>query len=69
MGDGANDALNRWVRRGMPINLKRKKVERIVCHCGKEWHDRTGLMQHENKKHGKNHSFYQIDLGMNDERF
>lgn len=69
MGDGAQYALQQWVRGGMLDPPKRKQVERIKCHCGKECYGRAGLMQHENKKHGARHSFQQIDLVMNDERY
>jgi hypothetical protein len=69
MGDGAQYAIEQWVKSGMPDNLKRKKVERVVCHCGKECHGRAGLMQHENAKHGTRHKFQDIDLVMNGERY
>lgn len=53
MADGAQYALNSWIRAGMPRRVqKRNKPVRVKCpECGKEVNGKASLMQHENAKH------------------
>lgn len=69
MGDGAMDALNGWVRAGMPQPKPKYRKPRVSCLCcKKEVHGYSGLMQHINAKHEKKaFSYWQIDLMHNKE--
>ena len=70
MGDGAKQALNSWVKSGMPCGLRIKPIVRVNCpECGKEVHGKGALMQHQNAKHNYKYSWPEICSVQDDERW
>lgn len=70
MGDGAEYAIQSYIRSGMP-ELKRNRIVRVECpQCGKEVHGQAALMQHINSKHEpKKYSWNEISRKLDEERY
>ena len=68
MGDLANERMKYLAKQGRVWVCPRKSPQEAVCpNCGKIFKGVSGVMQHQNSKHGYTHKNYDIMQLLNKE--